>query len=795
MKKHIYHQQLKHFITTILIILTSGIFYTEAKWDILGLFTVSNCAQERSYICADALMTANKIAEDKNWYGNSDLCFVDTQNSLEVITDVVLTLVEAPSVNVSGRCINRNGKTVFKSSEKPAIFIYVSFDHTRYISYLMLNEELFLVAITEHEMYPSQILEKDLYVFSHESSFDVENQMENTHRITNGLNITYLGIVYLKEFAEDEEIIKKDCKDRSDSAFCHHAFLDVGLAGKCYKEILIDYNNRTDVDEKMEQIEKDSRLRMLIVYGYRPSFEKFSKYPLLDGFEAQNSSYFLIPFTRKFTNETSTYVNLNEFVPFQNVPGGRSITEVVLYITGFEKMLIEGEYGIFEGLQRLDSKYQTMMRFIIPGYKPGQKLTFEDWNAVDIKIRERVAKIFSTDFEVMKKMLLTWKEMQYFKEKSVDNWKETFLYNPVKVINESKPFCDKTIPLCGKGKELQHGFYVDRNWTNTYGWHCRECPKDTYKDMSGNVKCKPCIYPLKTKLKQTVCFDPFRNDYIELMDPVVLSTLSLSSVSALLVIVTMIVFVRLRETPMVKMANRSMTCVQLTSHFLLMTAPHVLFIGMPTYLKCIFKPSVIGLCFTATVSVNLAKTQKLHVIFNSKTKHTRGQVKAIGVLEWVITCVLLLVDAGMLLAAFQSKETRIEYFYIDEEYIREVTCNNNSSVVYQLVFMLGLVLANGIQAFRARHLPSHFKETSHVIYSSFTSVVLLGALSAMYFTQKIAVVRDMILWVCVLMINLLHFSLIYLYKLYVMLFRPHLNTRAAFNSKRKSKIVSQFERK
>ena len=134
----------------------------------------------------------------------------------------------------------------------------------------------------------------------------------------------------------------------------------------------------------------------------------------------------------------------------------------------------------------------------------------------------------------------------------------------------------------------------------------------------------------------------------------------------------------------------------------------------------------------------------------------------------------------MLLAAFQSKETRIEYFYIDEEYIREVTCNNNSSVVYQLVFMLGLVLANGIQAFRARHLPSHFKETSHVIYSSFTSVVLLGALSAMYFTQKRAVVRDMILWVCVLMINLLHFSLIYLYKLYVMLFRPHLNTTVSY---------------
>lgn len=784
-----------HLYDFFTIILTCSIYNTDAKWDILGLFTVSNCSPERSYICTDALMTANKIAEDKSWYGNSDLCFVDAQNSLEVISDILLTLVEAPSVDVSGRCINPNGKTVFKASEKPVTFVYVSFEHTRFISYLLLNEELFLVAITDHEMYPSQILEKDLYVYSHESSFDVENQSENTHRTTEALNVTYLGVVYLKEFAEDEQIIKESCEERSDSAFCHQTALDDGLAGKCYKEILIDHHNRTDVDIKMQQFEQDSRLRMLIVYGYWPSFEKFSEYPLLDGFDEQNSTYFLIPLTRKFTNKTSTYVNSNEFVPFQNVPGGRAITEVVSYVTGFEKLLIQGEYGIFEGLLRLDQKYQTMMRFIIPGYKPGEKLTFDDWNAVDIKIRKQLAKIFAADFTVMKMMLKSWKEMNYYKEKAVNNWKEAFLYNPTKVINESKPFCDKTIPECGKGMELKHGFYIDMDWANAYGWYCKDCPKDTYKDVSGNVDCKPCIYPLKTNDKQTVCFDPFQNDYIEVKDPVVLTVLLLSSLSGLLVIVTMIVFVRLRDTPMVKMANRSMTCVQLTSHLFLMTATHALFIGMPTYLKCIFKPTVVGLCFTSTVSVNLAKTQKLHVIFNSKTKHTRGQVKAIGILEWVVTGVLLLVDTGMLLAAFQSSETRIEYFYIDEEYKREVTCSNNSAVVFQLVFVLGLVLANGIQAFRARNLPSHFKETAHVIYSSFTSVMLLGALSAMYFTQKKAVVRDMILWICVLMLNLLHFSLIYLYKLYVMLFRPSLNTKAAFNAKRKSKIFSQFERK
>ena len=787
-------RRLRYFITAMLIISTC-IVYTETKWDILGLFTITNCPPHQEYICSDARMTANQIAADKSWHGNSDLCFVDAQDSREVISDIVLTLVEAPFVNLTGRCINPRGKTVFKATEKPVIFIYVSFEHTRFISYLLMNEELFLVAITDHEMYPSQILETALFVYSHESSFNLENQMQITESFTQAIGITYLGVVYLKEFAEDEEIIRMDCEERPSSAFCHQTFLDRELGDKCYKEILIDHNNQTDVDKKMQQIEQDSRMKILLVYGYWPSFEKFSKHPLLEGFDKQNSSYFLIPFTRKFTNETSTYINLHQSVPFQNVPGGKAMAILIDYVTSFENLLIKGEYGIFEGLQRLDSKYQIMMQFVIPGYKPGVKLTFDVWGDVDINIREKIAKIFAGDFSVMKLMLNTWKDMYYIKDKDVNNWREAFLYNPTKVINNSRPFCEETIPLCNKGEELRHGFYANLNWTNSYGWHCGKCLKDTYKDTVGNVKCKPCTYPLKTKDQRTLCFDPFQNNYIKLMDPIVLSVLAVSSAFTLLVVITIIVFVRLRETPMVKMANRSMTCVQLMSHLFLMTVPHVLFVGIPTYWKCIFKPTVVGLCFTATVSVNLAKTQKLHVIFNSKTKHTRNQVKAIGILEWVVTGVLLLVDASLLIASFQSSETRLDYYYIDEELIRETTCSNNSSVVFQLVFVLSLGLANGIQAFRARHLPSHFKETNHVIYSSFTSVVFLGALSAMYFTQKRVVVRDTILWVSVLMLNLLHFSLIYLYKLYVMIFQPEKNTKSAFNRKRKSKIFSQFDKK
>ena len=235
-----------------------------------------------------------------------------------------------------------------------------------------------------------------------------------------------------------------------------------------------------------------------------------------------------------------------------------------------------------------------------------------------------------------------------------------------------------------------------------------------------------------------------------------------------------------------------MTIVQLVGHFLLMTITNPLFLNMPSYWKCALRPVVVGICFTTTVSVNVAKTQKLHIIFNAKTKHRGAKRRTIGILEWLIIGLLLLVDSGILIVTLQSSDITVERHNIDEELVKEFTCSTNGQIIIQLVFILLLVLVNGIQAFRARHLPSHYKETTHVVYSSFTSALLLSVVSAIYFTQKRASIRDMIIWTSVLTLNALHFLLIYVYNMYVILVKPEENTSKHFQEKRKAKIEQNF---
>ena len=122
------------------------------------------------------------------------------------------------------------------------------------------------------------------------------------------------------------------------------------------------------------------------------------------------------------------------------------------------------------------------------------------------------------------------------------------------------------------------------------------------------------------------CYDPFITDYTErfLLGIGITVITILKFVS---ILYTMVTFLRFRDTPMVKHANRNMTILHLLSHFILSIVPIALFLGEPNRITCLLKPISIGVCFTISVSFNLAKTQKLNLIFSSKTNAFRGKKK------------------------------------------------------------------------------------------------------------------------------------------------------------------------
>ena len=383
----------------------------------------------------------------------------------------------------------------------------------------------------------------------------------------------------------------------------------------------------------------------------------------------------------------------------------------------------------------------------------------------------------------------------YPDQKSWDDVKNDLWNNPTLVRNQTDPRCEITKPVCGAGHYLHHGVYLQSPWIRNYGWHCRLCDENSYKEDTGNTECKPCHYPYTTNALKTTCYDPYTSFYLSLTDPLSYGIFVTSNLSLLLIISTMLIFVRYRDTPIVKQANRPMTALQLTSHLVLSILSIYLITVPPSTGQCFFTPIIAGLSLTTAVSINLAKTQKVYTIFRKKThRHSVGQKRLLGLLDWVVVSILLGIDACILIISYSDLNPEIQYRYIESDFTKVVTCNNDTHTIIQLFFVLLIILTNGIQAIRARGLPSYFKETTHVIYSSFISVVLLIAATGIYFAQKGLVTKDKILVLSIQTLNILNFLLVYSYKLYIIMFKPNKNTTAAFNQKRKAAFDKRFSR-
>ena len=796
------------YLVLILATIITNLSRIKCESDTLALFSISNCPKENNHHCRNArnnekrMRAAWKVTVSNDGRPLYQLCTIDVENSFEIASELILELLNEDQVNYHSRCIDKTANVTLQVN-KTLIFTYIPFEMTRFIASLLLLKDVdpTLVAITTKSVYPSGLFEKDNLIFSYEGSFEIDIQHTAVKGLRDKYGVSYSGVIYLKESDEDLQIINKPCHEREETAFCFYVNTDKNTKGDCLREIIVDYNDDKAVNETINFIMKDPHLRVLIVYGFGSSIHRFVYNPLIDQFTNEKGNLYALSFERSLSNSTflsegNEVLRWDSEKVIQNIPGEHAVGEFLKYVYNLTEMFIHNEmvFNALKSTQTID-EYITKFAFILKiklgdSWNPGDELNYAQWMELDEPFRRAIVGNLPSNRFVIKSFIQQWKQANYLSLVDSDALLEHKYFNPSKAI-DAHPFCNETIPQCGKGEELRHSFYTDPKWNNSYGWHCRKCPENTFKDRIGNSLCEPCLYPYKTDFLMMKCFDPFESSYPKQWGIIGISVLVVMAMTALSILALMLVFFKFRDTPIVKHANRSMTALHLVSHLILNIVPF-LFFGEPNQLICYARPMMIGVCFTINVSVNIAKTQKLHLIFNSKTLHSRSKKTLIGSLELMIIGGLLLIDSSLFLVGVIGNSPGIIHIYHNEELVKEITCSNNSDTMVQLFFFLFLVLVNGIQAFRSRSLPSHFKETNHVIYSSFISILMLSVVTILYFLQNKATTRNIVLGLAVLNLNIVNFVLIYSYKLFVILVKPQLNTTAAFNAKRKKKLENQF---
>ena len=206
---------------------------------------------------------------------------------------------------------------------------------------------------------------------------------------------------------------------------------------------------------------------------------------------------------------------------------------------------------------------------------------------------------------------------------------------------------------------------------------------------------------------RTDCYDPYIEIHLDIGDPVMFLVLIPSVLMAVLTILTMIVFLTKRETPIVKQAIRTMTSIQLCSHLLLFLFPVLsVFVSLsPT--TCIFDQVFLGMAFSLTLSINISKSQKLYMIVTSKLRMSNTEILMTKASEWLIILAALLINALLHLFFFINGTVTVQQKYFDQTLTKEFYCSNEIMIFVQLFVAAILSLCNGIQGFLAIRVISH----------------------------------------------------------------------------------------
>lgn len=297
------------------------------------------------------------------------------------------------------------------------------------------------------------------------------------------------------------------------------------------------------------------------------------------------------------------------------------------------------------------------------------------------------------------------------------------------------PYFDVPVSVCSR--RCSPG--TRKEVTTSCCWKCIKCPGGTVSEEPGSTNCTQCPEKQKSNDAKTKCvLLPVKN--LQLKDGAGVFLAFVTAAGICVTMVTLLVFIKYRETAIVKASNRQLSFALLVAIFCNLTLA-LLSIAEPTDIICRVIQFSRFTIYTTSVSILWLKSVRIFVLFQvdssdmplqgyiSKVKYQVGLVAIVNSVDLVLLTAWFATDPPL---RSEKLQPTLYIFYTCDHYKKSA-----GQVLYFMLcsYVLLLSLLSLFYAFKVRKLPDNFNEARFIGFSLY--IILLSAIC--YYTVEFSV--------------------------------------------------------